>query len=218
MDIVRRTTFQDQTETTLWETAIAWALKAGIYDAAKVVRVAHAFGSTNVRLVMTRVLDDGRIELWINLATTSYGWLTPAKLKEHIFHPDNIALAAKLRSHKPKTGLTYHRARNGTDDLVQRSSTRVLLTADQVRAKPDKLLAWLDTPAGVRSRARGTFTASASKGAGIKALRTQLDILLKELKIGRTNAKVWQAQHALKPTWVATAEQLKQMMTLYPIA
>lgn len=195
MDIVKRARLTEA-EHSIWKRAIDWALKAGRYDAIKCVRVPRAHGHGGVRLVMDRILKDGRIELWVNFATTDLGTVSKGAVKRHVFDPTMVQISNRLRTSKADTSRRYHTARNQVKDLIQRSSKLVHRTVDLVRALPTKVLDKLTAPDTPKQR--GTVTVSIKTGAQL-SYQTVAERLRDELRKARTGASLYQARHALAP-------------------
>lgn len=142
MDIVKRTRNESKAEKSLIHKVVAWAARLGIFDAVKIVRVHHAPGKVDgclvpARAIMTRVLEDGRVELWCNLADTALGGkLSVTRAKRHIFSKEMVGLARRFRQGSANTTVYSSLARNRSTDLIQRSSRMVKLTMDFLRSPP----------------------------------------------------------------------------------
>lgn len=99
MDVVIRARFLDnKKESGLVAKIIGWALKLGLYDAVKIVRVKHCFLKPTAPFAV-RVTQDGRVELWANLAGQG---ISVGAIKRYIFSESTRQTAIKLRAGRRK--------------------------------------------------------------------------------------------------------------------
>lgn len=133
MDTVIRARFRNKKEVGLVDKIIGWALRLGIFDAVKVVRVVQAFGHDTDPLAV-RLTKDGRVELWANLGSNGISW---GEVKRFIFSDSTRETVHQLRAGrrcKDRGKAWVWAAKNKTGSLLQTTSRRLRMVIKRTHA------------------------------------------------------------------------------------